>query len=52
MYGILELRLLTYRQSPRRGAVANPVKTEYECQSQKNDHHPGKDGDSSEEFLF
>ena len=45
-------RILSYHQSPRWGATANLIKTEYDSQSQKDDHHPGPDCDAFEEILF
>ena len=44
--------ILSYRQSPRWGATANLVKTEYDGQNQKDDHHPGPDRNAFEEILF
>ena len=49
------MRRLVYSLTIRvhgRGATANLVKTEYDSQNQKDDHHPGPDCDAFEEIHF
>ena len=42
----IKKKYITYCQCPSGGETTKLIKAQHKCQSQKNSHHPGKDGDS------
>ena len=42
----IKKKYITYCQCPSGGEATKLIKAQHKCQSQKNSHHPGKDGDS------